>query len=122
MLPQLSREDADEVAKLGSQGASIADLVRNGRVQIEQASRNHLRFTSSHMGQAYWVLLRADLNNDGVEDVLVSTYKWATGGTFAFGDVLVLTRQAADEQFRVVDGVDLLPMPPHDSIDGELPA
>jgi hypothetical protein len=74
-----------------------------------------LSFTFSHLGQAFWALLRADLNNDGIEDVLVSTYKWATEGTFAVGDVLVLTRRAPDEGFQIVEGIDLLPKPPQNS-------
>jgi hypothetical protein len=44
--------------------------------------------------------------------MLVSTYKWATQGTFAFGDVIVLTRLGMDEKFRIVDGVTLLPEGP----------
>jgi len=44
--------------------------------------------------------------------MLVSTYKWATQGTFGFGDVIVLTRLGMDEKFRIVDGVTLLPEGP----------
>jgi hypothetical protein len=115
LLPVLSRDGADEIAKLDEQGASIADLVRDGRVEVEESSRNHLSFTFSYLGQAYWTLLRADLNNDGIEDMLVSTYKWATQGTFGFGDVMVLTRLGPGQRFQVVEGIDLLPKQPQNT-------
>ena len=109
LLPVLSGDDVREIAALAASSTSVGDLVRAGEVEIQEASRNYLSLIYSHLGKAFWATLRADLNNDGIEDMLVSTYTWATGGTLGFGEVIVLTRRGPREKFEVVNGVELLP-------------
>lgn len=109
LLPALSGDDARTLRKLEYNGKSVGDLVRDGEVNVDDASRNYLSLTYKYLGKAFWVTMRADLNDDGIEDMLVSTYKWATQGTFGFGDVIVLTRRDVSARFEVVDNVDLLP-------------
>ena len=109
LLPALSSEGVETPAALDVQGASVGDLMRTREVKVDQAARNYLSLTYRYMGKAFWAILRADLNGDGIEDVLVSTYEWATQGTFGAGHVTVLTRRGADRRFEVVKGIDLLP-------------
>lgn len=109
LLPALSGDGVRALAALDAKGVSIGELVRSGEVHVDDASRNHLSLTYAHMGRAFWASLRADLNNDGIEDVLVSTYDWATEGTFGAGHVTILTRRTADGKFEIVDGIELLP-------------
>jgi len=109
LLPALSSDDVEALAALDSQGASIGDLMRTGEVNVVEAARNYLSLTYRHMGEAFWAILRADLNSDGIEDMLVSTYEWATQGTFGAGHTAVLTRRGADQRFEVVKGIELLP-------------
>lgn len=109
LLPALSRDDVRALAALDAKGVSIGELVRSEEVHVDDSSRNHLSLRYAHMGKAFWASLRADLNSDGIEDVLVSTYEWAPGGTFGAGHVTVLTRRTADGKFETVDGIELLP-------------
>jgi hypothetical protein len=108
-LPALSRDDVETLAALNSKGASVGDMVRTGEAKIDEASRNYLSLTYNYLGKTFWAILRSDLNNDGIEDMLVSTYEWATEGTLGFGNVIVLTRCGHDEKFQVAKGIDLLP-------------
>jgi hypothetical protein len=111
LLPAISRDDEGEISSLAARGVSLEDLERQGRLTVEAASRNRLTFVRDYMGSAFWAILRADLNDDGIEDLLVSTYHWATEGTLGFGDVVILTRSGPSEMFRIVEGVSLLPSP-----------
>ena len=109
LLPALSTEGVETLAALDAQGASVGDLIRTGEVKVNEAARNYLSLTYRYMGKAFWAILRADLNGDGIEDMLVSTYDWATQGTFGAGHVTVLARRGADQRFEVVKGIYLLP-------------
>jgi hypothetical protein len=109
LLPTLSRECFEELTKLTSLGSSIADFVRKGLVKVESASPKHLEITYKGLGKAFWLVLKADLNGDSIEDMLVSTYMWATQGTLGVGDVIVLTRLGAEQPFRVLTDIELLP-------------
>jgi HNH endonuclease len=86
VLPCLSRDDVDELAELNARGVSVEGLAKEGRVRIERASRDHVSLIFEHLGKAFWAVFRADLNGDGIEDLLVSTYLWATEGTLGVGD------------------------------------
>jgi hypothetical protein len=71
-------------------------------VVIEQRSRHYLSLVYEGMGKVYWEFLRADLNGDGIEDILLSTYEYATHGTFGFGDVMLITRLSEDSKFEIL--------------------
>jgi hypothetical protein len=47
-------------------------------------------------------LLRADLNNDDIEDILVFCYDYATEGTLGFGYTTKLSRLGADKMFEKI--------------------
>jgi len=55
------------------------------------------------MGQQLVEVARADFNGDGIEDILVFEYGYATHGTLGFGGVRILTRRTASSRFEVVD-------------------
>ena len=54
------------------------------------------------MGQLLREVVRADFNNDGIEDILLFEYHYATQGTLGFGGVIVLTRKSMNGKFEVV--------------------
>ena len=57
---------------------------------VERKSRYYLNLIFGGMGKTYWEILRADLNNDGIEDILLGAYSYAIGGTLGFGDVSLI--------------------------------
>jgi hypothetical protein len=58
------------------------------------------------MGQQLVEVARADFNGDGVEDMLVFEYCYATHGTLGFGGIRILTRKSANGKFEIVERAD----------------
>lgn len=71
---------------------SYQDKVDDGSLIIKQVSQNLLRVESNGMGQQLIEVIRADLNGDGIEDILLFEYCYATEGTLGFGGVKMITR------------------------------
>ena len=61
------------------------------------------------MGQQLIEVVRADFNGDGIEDILLFEYCFATEGTLGYGGIRILTRKSIDGKFEIVqpevDGV-----------------
>jgi hypothetical protein len=68
LLPILSSDDEEEISGMHDSGISIQDLVQSGKVIVEERSPYHLSLKYQSMGAAYWEIMRADLNSDGIED------------------------------------------------------
>ena len=54
------------------------------------------------MGQMLKEMVRADFNNDGIEDVLLFEYHHVPKGTYADGGIIVLTRKSMDGKFELL--------------------
>ena len=80
LLPALSGDDFEELQRFKSEGVGIPDLIAQGRVKIVSSSPLSLPLHYDHMGLYLNEILRADLNDDGVEDLLIGSYEWALGG------------------------------------------
>jgi hypothetical protein len=104
LLPQYGdgSPSEDELSAMDREGFTIADLVKKHEVVIEQKNRHYLSLVFRGMGKVYWEFLRADLNGDGIEDILLSTYEYATQGTFGYGDVMLITKLSADSKFEIL--------------------
>jgi hypothetical protein len=59
------------------------------------------------MGLYLYEILRADLNDDGIEDLLIGSYMWALEGTFGAGSTMVLTLLGLDQPFTVAENIKL---------------
>ena len=52
-------------------------------------------------------ILRADLNDDGVEDILLGYHEWTLEGTYGAGGTVALTRLGKDQPFTIVENIEL---------------
>jgi hypothetical protein len=77
LLPALSGDSVEELRRFKSEGVGISDLIAEGRVKIVSSSPLSLTLHYDYMGLYLNEILRADLNDDGVEDLLVGSYEWA---------------------------------------------
>lgn len=83
---------------------SYQDLVDAGNLIVRRVRGNLLKIEEREgMGQLLIEVVRADFNGDGIEDILLFEYCYATHGTMGFGGVRLITRLAADEKFTVLD-------------------
>lgn len=109
LLPYISPETEDEILKLDGAGMTIQDLVDDLQVQVDERTPNYVSLRYAGMGGAYWEILRADLNGDGIEDILVSYYTFALEGTFGAGGVCMLTRSSPEAKFELLPAGQLSP-------------
>ncbi len=80
---------------------SYQDKVDDGSLIIKRVSQNLLRAESGGMGQQLIEVTRADLNGDGIEDILLFEYCYATEGTLGFGGVKIITRLSSTGMFEL---------------------
>jgi hypothetical protein len=106
LLPALSTDGVEELQRFKSEGVGIPDLIEQGRVKIVSSSPLSLVLHYDYMGLLINEILRADLNGDGVEDLLIGCYQWAIGGTYGGGGTVALTRLGADQPFTIMDGIE----------------
>ena len=83
---------------------SYQDLVNTGDLIVRQVRGNLLKVEEQEgMGQILIEVVRADFNGDGIEDILLFEYCYATHGTLGFGGIRLITRFAASEKFTVLN-------------------
>ncbi|CAG4914841.1 hypothetical protein R70241_04279 [Paraburkholderia saeva] len=98
LFPQLS-PDASEEELAGT----YQDKLNNGSLVIQAVRQNLLRVAEPEgTGHQLIEVARADFNGNGIEDILVFEYMWATHGTFGAGGIRIFTRTSADGPFEEV--------------------
>ena len=87
---------------LQNQGATnIKELVQLEKLKITNVTHNSINFEDNEGGGMYYKeLLRADLNHDELEDILIFWYTYSLTGTLGFGDVSIISRKATDSLFE----------------------
>jgi hypothetical protein len=82
---------------------SYQDKVDDGALLVRKVTNNSLQIEEKEgMGQQLIEVARADFDGDGIEDMLVFEYSYATHGTFGSGAVILLTRSSDNTRFKVV--------------------
>lgn len=99
ILPMLASDDEDEVVAM--EETSLSQLAQNGKIEIMNVSSKRIHFRWKGCGAVLSELLRADLDGDGSEEILVQYYMYAVGGTHGHGDVLMLRRTGPEQTFDV---------------------
>jgi len=107
VLPALSGDGIDELKRFESEGVCILDLIFRDRLKIVSSSPLSLTLHFDDTGLYLYEILKADLNDDGIEDILIGCYEWALGGTFGFGYTIALTRLGKDQPFTVSENIRL---------------
>ncbi|PZM08255.1 hypothetical protein CPY51_29450 [Rhizobium tubonense] len=99
MFPRREKsEEADEV------NATYQDKVDDGSIVIKRVRPNLFNIEEAHgMGQQLIEVVRADFNGDGIEDILLFEYCYATHGTLGFGGIRMITRKSATGRFTTID-------------------
>ncbi len=114
ILEELSGEAEDELDKLTAGGVRISNLVAKREVKVLQRTKTSAAFEYDFDPETkkYYSAIhldergRADFDGDGIEDIFISSAKYATQGTFRYYDYFLLTRRSASAGF-VVKKLDL---------------
>ena len=91
---------ADEVRE---PDATYQSKVDSGDLVVRESSLMHLRVEEDGLAQDLEEVARADFNGDGIEDIFLDEYVYATGGTFGAGNVKILTRKGPGAPFEIVE-------------------
>jgi len=98
LFPRFGPDNAEE-----DSFAIYQSKLSEGKIVITKVRQNFLEVAEPDgMGQQLIEVARADFNGDGVEEILLFEYCWATQGTLGYGGVRVLTRRSADSPFELV--------------------
>ena len=95
--------DEDVITEDIGLSTTYQDKVKDGKFLVKSVSQNSLRIEGYGMGQSLVEIVKSDFNGDGIEDVLLFEYCYATHGTLGSGRVRVLTRKSADGKFEIVE-------------------
>jgi len=87
MLPrgQISREDGD--------CKTLEEIQSNGDLKVVSSTSHSLHIEYNHFSRIIVEIMRADLDKDGIEDILVYWYDSSLRGTYGDGGTFVLTRR-----------------------------
>ncbi|MGQ0733106.1 MAG: hypothetical protein ACT4QD_05545, partial [Acidobacteriota bacterium] len=82
--------------------SSYQDKVDAGVLIVKRVGSNILNIEGSEgMGQHLVEVVRADFDGDGLEEILVFEYCYATHGTLGYGGVRLLSRKTAQGPFEL---------------------
>jgi hypothetical protein len=98
VLPTISPDYQSKIEAMG--GQTLKDLLDRGELKILRVSSGEIS-VEWHWGLLMREICRADLDHDGIEDILCECYCWAIGGTMGFGWTCLLKRLSADEPFSI---------------------
>jgi hypothetical protein len=84
-------------------GLTFQDWINDGSFKIIELLENGFHIVHSGEGFIMVELLRADLNDDNVEDILVFCYSYATEGTLGFGYTNIITRLSDESKFTEIE-------------------
>lgn len=99
ILPCISPESEHQIEKLA--GQSLRDVLERGEITIRGISSHELSVEWNGLGLLMREVCRADMDGDGVEDILCECYSWAIEGTLGFGWTTILSRLGPDVLFTL---------------------
>jgi hypothetical protein len=96
LLPKdvLSKFGPDHTATIEDLGyVTLRELALSGKISIIDVSSTRLDIVFSGLGTVLIELLRADLDGDGLEEILIQHYTYAVGGSLGFSFICMLRRK-----------------------------
>lgn len=97
LFPSIGEEPDPQKVK-----GTYQDKIDDGTLIVRCIKQNLLNVETRGIGQQLVEAARADFNGDGVEDVLLFEYCYATTGTLGLGGIKILTRKSATSLFEKV--------------------
>ena len=94
VLPAISPDGQAMIEALGK--VSLRDLALSNKIAIIDVSSTRLNVAFEGLGVVLKELLRADLDGDGAEEILVQYYTYAIGGTLGVSSIGLLRRSSSE--------------------------
>jgi hypothetical protein len=100
LLPSFSPDFRETVSN--TKDITIKDWIDKGLIKLFDTPENILSIEYDGMGAYVTELMRADLNNDGTEDLLLFVYNYAVKGTLGYGYLSVISRRSDEDLFEEI--------------------
>lgn len=98
MFPQYGVEREHE-----NSATTYQTKIDDGTLVVRRLRQNTLCVEEPEgMGQQLIEVARADFSGDGIEDILLFEYCYATHGTLGFGGIKILTRKGPENLFELI--------------------
>ncbi len=104
LFPEAKEIDSDS-------GATFQKQIKNGKLVVLEKNQNYLAIKGIDMAQGLQEVVRADFNNDGIEDILLFESHNIMKGTYGDGGVIVLTRKSVDGSLKLYDHLTVKNLP-----------
>ena len=96
MFPDIGEDSSDVDIS-----ATYQSKVDEGKIIVKKVRQNLLQVEEPEgMGQQLIEVARADFSGDGIEDILLFNFCYATHGTMGFGSIRILTRKSDNSLFE----------------------
>lgn len=100
LFPVLS--DIEQTYGYNIENVTYQDQVEKGLLKVTGMGENWLSCEGDGLKQHLTEVARADFNNDGIEDILLSESVSVTRGSFRSYKITILTRKSVDGKFEKV--------------------
>ena len=85
------------------ENVTYQDQVEKKLLKVTDVEQNKLICEDDGLRQHLTEVARADFNDDGIEDILLSEAVHATQGTYRTYDLIILTRKSMDGKYEKVE-------------------
>ncbi len=99
--------DFEQTYGYNIENVTYQDYVEKGLIKVIDRDQNGFSCENDGLRQHLTEVARADFNDDGIEDILLSETVHATQGTYRTYDMIILTRKSIDGKYEKIK--------PHDS-------
>ncbi len=95
--------DFEQAYGYNIENLTYQDQVEKGLLKVTDKGQNWFSCEDDGLRQHLTEVARADFNDDGIEDILLSEAVHATQGTYRTYNLIVLTRQSTNDKFEKVE-------------------
>lgn len=95
--------DFEQAYGYNIENLTYQDQVEKGLLKVTDKAQNWFSCEDDGLRQHLTEVARADFNDDGIEDILLSEAVHATQGTYRTYDLIILTRNSTDDKFEKVE-------------------
>ena len=94
--------DFEQTYGYNIENVTYQDYVEKGLIKVTDMGQNKFICEDDGLRQHLTEIARADFNDDGIEDILLSETVHATQGTYRTYDLIILTRKSIDGKYEKI--------------------
>ncbi|ADD67547.1 conserved hypothetical protein [Denitrovibrio acetiphilus DSM 12809] len=81
---------------------TYSDMIKRGEAKVISTTSHSITIEHAGLRQSLTEVMRADFDNDGIEDILLFESYHVTQGTFGYGEIRIISIKEKDGNFVIV--------------------